>query len=142
MLLTLNRQPTFEDTTLGLLFIDGEFECFTLEDTVRPEGVKVPGQTAIPAGRYQVIDVPSPTFRQKMPRLVNVPDFTGVLIHWGNSAEDSLGCIIVAEKVADAEHVTSSRAAFEALHPKIAAAYAVGEVWIDVRDAVEQEIAA
>jgi hypothetical protein len=139
MEITLNRQPSFEETTLGTLFIDGEFECFTLEDTVRPNGVKIYGETAIPAGRYQVIYVPSQAFGRKMPRLVNIPGFSGVLIHWGNSKEDTLGCIIAGSRVSDAEHVTGSRVAFDALDAKIEKACALGDVWIDVRDAVAAE---
>lgn len=134
MLLTLHRQPTASETTLGALWVDGVLECSTLEDAVR-EGEKVPGKTAISAGRYRVIDVPSPAFKRKMPRLVNVPGFTGVLIHWGNSAEDTLGCIITGSRVADAEHVTGSRAAFDRLYAKIEEACAAGECWIEVKEA-------
>lgn len=136
MILTLNRQPTWSKTTLGILFVDGERECYTLEDQVRPKGEKIYGETAIPAGRYRVIVAPSPSFGRSMPRLVGVPNFEGVLVHWGNSAEDTLGCIITGSAVSDARHVVASRAAFDTLFPKIEAACACGEVWIEVKDAI------
>jgi len=85
------------DYTIGRLSIDGKYFCDTLEDTVRPAGVKIPGKTAIPAGKYKIKLTESLRFGRLMPRLENVPGFTGVLIHAGNTAEDSGGCILVGK---------------------------------------------
>lgn len=85
-----------EKETLGKMFIDGAFFCYTLEDVVRD--YKIKHQTAIPAGTYKVVYVFSPKFKKLMPRLLDVKNFEGVLIHGGNTAVDSSGCILVAFK--------------------------------------------
>lgn len=85
------------DYTIGRLSIDGKYFCDTLEDTVRPAGVKIPGRTAIPAGKYKIKLTESLRFKKLMPRLENVPGFTGVLIHAGSTAEDTRGCILVGK---------------------------------------------
>lgn len=85
------------DYTIGKLYIDGKYFCDTLEDTVRAPGVKIPGRTAIPAGKYKIKLTESLRFKKLMPRLENVPGFTGVLIHAGNTAEDTEGCILVGK---------------------------------------------
>jgi hypothetical protein len=85
--------------TEGGLLLDGRWYGYTLEDPVR-EGPKIPGKTAIPAGRYRLTVERSPRFSARagqdvfLPRLHDVPGFDGVLIHGGNTAEDSLGCIL------------------------------------------------
>lgn len=79
--------------TLGKLFIDGTFFCYTLEDTVRD--VKIKHKTAIQKGCYEVVYAPSSKYGRLMPRLLDVPNFEGVLIHGGNTAMDTSGCILV-----------------------------------------------
>lgn len=83
-------------STIGDLFINDEFFCFTLEDEIRPGGQKVYGKTAIPAGTYEVVLTVSNRFKRLMPLLVNVPNFEGVRIHGGNTAEHTHGCPLVA----------------------------------------------
>lgn len=99
MNLQLNRKYFKEDYTVGELIVDGTYFCDTLEDKVRDlkREKKIPGKTAIPAGRYEVIVNISMHFRRKLPRLMNVPGFDGILIHRGNSARDTAGCILVGE---------------------------------------------
>ncbi|MGH7875965.1 MAG: DUF5675 family protein [Candidatus Binatia bacterium] len=132
MELTLQREQSSEDSTEGQLFDGAETLCFTLEDVVRAPGVKIPGRTAIPAGRYRVVINYSPHFGRLMPRLADVPNFEGVLIHWGNKMTDTEGCILVGQTLSK-DFLGSSFMAFNALYPKIASAITGnGEVWIDV----------
>jgi hypothetical protein len=88
---------TFKGTeyTIGKLYIDGHYLCDTLEDTVRPVGVKIAGKTAIPAGTYKVRKTMSPRFKKVLPEILNVPGFTGVRIHAGNTATDTDGCLLL-----------------------------------------------
>ncbi len=69
--------------------------CNTLEDTVRPKGVKIAGQTAIPSGVYEFIMSYSPHFKRVLPLLLNVPNFTSIEIHNGTTDVDTRGCILV-----------------------------------------------
>lgn len=95
MRLELYRKFLGKDYTIGKLFINGEYFCDTLEDTVRPEGEKIPGKTAIPYGTYDIILTMSPRFKRVLPLLLNVPNFEGIRIHSGNKPEDTEGCILV-----------------------------------------------
>jgi hypothetical protein len=93
--LHLQRQPSPADRTLGNITDNGVHQCFSLEDQVRPAGVKVHGATAIPAGRYQVVISMSKRFGKLLPELVGVPGFAGIRIHGGNGPADTEGCILV-----------------------------------------------
>lgn len=95
MNITVKRIFKGPDYTIGKLSIDGHYFCDTLEDTVRPAGVKIPGRTAIPAGKYQIEITESIRFNRLMPIIKDVPGFSGVRIHSGNTAEDTEGCILV-----------------------------------------------
>ena len=98
-----------DDYTIGNMYINGGYFCNTLEDKVRniPKEVKVFGKTAIPAGKYEIdMNSISPKFQNRswakkykgiVPRLKNVPYFNGVLIHPGNTAVDTDGCILIGE---------------------------------------------
>lgn len=97
MIIIIKRIFKGPDYTIGRMSIDGKYFCDTLEDTVRKPGVKIPGKTAIPAGKYKIKLTESLRFGKLMPRLENVPGFTGVLIHSGNTAEDTEGCILVGK---------------------------------------------
>ncbi len=133
MRLLLVRRPSVAGFTLGTLSIDGTHECYTGEDEVRPAGVKVPGKTAIPAGRYRVIINLSQRFGRLMPLLLNVPQFEGIRIHTGNTQADTEGCILVGRGFQPGR-VTDSRLAYDALFPKLQAALTGGnDVWIEIR---------
>ena len=99
MELQLKRKYRKPEYTIGRLLVDGKYFCDTLEDCVRDLSCepKIPGQTAIPEGRYEVVVNRSPRFGRDLPRLLNVPGFTGILIHRGNTAADTAGCILVGE---------------------------------------------
>ncbi len=134
MQLRLDRIQIDHDVTIGSLSVDGTWQCWTLEDVVRPKGVKVPGQTAIPFGRYRVVITPSPRFGRDLPLLVDVPFFSGVRIHAGNTAADTEGCILVgADRGADGKSITRSRVAFDNLFIKLTEAVARrDQLWLEI----------
>lgn len=108
MILKLTRREFHPEKTIGDLSIDGFLYCNTLEDTVRPPGVKIPGQTAIPAGRYEVRLTYSQRFKQVMPQLMNVPGFDGIRIHSGNTDKDTAGCLLVGKYDPDSDTLVNS----------------------------------
>ena len=133
--LLLDRKYKNETYTIGNLYVDGEWFCNTLEDKDRGlsqtmpleeiKETKVYGETAIPTGRYEVrMDIVSPkyngvkwykdNFGGRMPRLESVKGFSGILIHSGNTALDSNGCILVGMNKAKGK-VLDSRATFQKL---------------------------
>ena len=120
MKLRLERSWPLIDRTIGRLFVDGIFDCYTCEDAVR-EGPKIPGKTAIPCGVYKVIINMSKRFKRLMMLLLGVPDFSGIRIHAGNTEADTEGCILVGlEK--DATGIFASRWALTRLQPQVQAA--------------------
>jgi len=112
--LLIKRNPSKDGATIGELFIDGKFFCFSLEDEVRA-GPKIPGKTAIPAGQYEVVINYSNHFARLLPQILDVPGFEGVRIHSGNKPEDTEGCILVGNTKGLAS-VGESRAAFSILY--------------------------
>ena len=134
MKLVLERTFRGSAYTIGKLYVDGDYFCDTLEDVDRGLSSDMPlseinekkvyGETAIPAGTYKVVmNVVSPKFKDrawakpwdgKLPRLENVPGYEGVLIHVGNKAEDTLGCILVGQNKVKGQ-VINSTATFDKL---------------------------
>lgn len=141
MELFLQREKSKLETTLGKLKVNGDFECHTLEDEVRVddpitqdvnEGKKIYGKTAIPAGRYRVDITWSPKFKKYMIIILDVPDYTGIRMHSGNDAEDTLGCVLVGTTVDSSRRIHGGTQALPKLYAKIAAALKKGEVWITI----------
>lgn len=120
MVILLKRIALRDTYTIGRLYIDGQLMCDTLEDKVRDlsKEKKVYGETAIPYGAYKVSWTYSPKFKKYMPLLEDVPQFSGVRIHSGNTAKDSLGCILVGENKQKGM-VLNSRATVNKLYPII-----------------------
>lgn len=116
-----------EKETLGKMFIDGEFFCYTLEDAIRPQKIK--HKTAIQKGCYEVVYVPSPKYGRLMPKLLDVPNFEGILIHGGNTNRDTSGCILVAFKRNEEKGYIWSSAS-DAINKKIAKA--TDKVFIEI----------
>lgn len=119
------KKPAY---TVGRLFVDGKFFCNTLEDTVRDlsNEKKVYGKTAISYGEYKVVYNWSPKFGRNLPRLLNVPAFEGILIHPGNTADDSAGCILVGRNT-EVGRLTESRYTSDKLNVLIEDAQRRGE---------------
>lgn len=132
----LVRRAYRDAYTIGSLYFDGEYQCDTVEDKDRGlkkndslgkiAKTKVYGKTAIPKGTYRVILSWSRAFKQIMPEILDVPGFSGIRIHSGNSADDSLGCIIVGENKVVGK-VINSRAAYQRILAKLKHAEECGE---------------
>lgn len=110
MKLKLERLYLKPDYTIGKLYIDGKYFCDTLEDQVRDlaKERKIPGRTAILPGSMKCCEY----FAQVPPetsRLLDVPGFDGILIHRGNTAEDTSGCILVGENRERGKVINSTR---------------------------------
>ena len=132
MQIRVMREPSINDTTLGSLFIDDHWQCHTLEDVIRPTGEKVHSKTAIPPGCYKLILSMSNRFKKIMPEVLNVPMFTGIRIHSGNTAKDTAGCLLVGQtRSVETRSIGRSRAAYKALMTKLGAALDAGET-IDI----------
>ena len=113
-----------------------EYFCDTLEPTWRDYahgGRKIKGRSAIPEGRYAVVISWSPKMKAWLPILLGVPNFKGIRIHAGNTAEDTAGCILVGKNKLVGQ-VVDSRIWLHRLKQKIVEAKDRGEaVWITVK---------
>lgn len=107
-----------KDYTIGKMYLDGVYFCDTLEDTVRPNGQKIYGKTAIPTGKYKVIKTMSNRFKKLLPLICDVPGFAGVRIHAGNTQSDTEGCILVGENKVKGK-VINSRITMKKLMTKL-----------------------
>ena len=109
--------------------LEGSFFCDTLEPTWRDYAhgeKKVKGCSAIPEGRYAVALTFSPKFQKWLPELIDVPNFSGIRIHAGNTAKDTQGCILVGQNL-EVGKVLNSKAWLEKLKAKIEEARNKGE---------------
>ena len=135
MLLTLIRKPTTRDYTEGELFLGEKKLCDTLEDRVREirtRSDKITGYTAIPAGKYRILWTYSNKFKRHTPELEQVPWFSAIRIHAGNTAADTAGCILVGQKYS-AGHLILSRVTQERIYSLISSAILKQElVYIDI----------
>lgn len=152
MELLLKRIARRETYTIGHLYVDGAYVCDTIEDKDRGlrqdmepsviRAIKRKGITAIPAGLYRVtLGVKSPKFSAKryektygfcggyLPRLINVPGFDGVLIHVGNTAKDTEGCLLVGRNTKVGK-VLESRVTFVKLYERLQKAE--GDIYIKI----------
>lgn len=143
MEIRVDRNRFYPNRTVGQLYIDDNFFCFTLEDTMREvEGQpvakwKVYGETAIPQGRYKITLADTLHFGPDTMFVNNVPGFTGILIHSGVTEKDTLGCILVGYKLTDEGLIvpSSTRPAKNDLRVKIRDAVDNGEqVWITIQN--------
>lgn len=133
MKLTNQRFSAGNESSLGLMFVDGMWECFILEDERRE--VKVKGETRIPAGTYRITlrkeggtheryAKKFPEFHKGMLWLRDVPGFEYILIHIGNADKDTDGCLLVGDSamqnVTQRGSVGGSAAAYQRLYTKVA----------------------
>lgn len=136
MKLRLQREILTAQSTIGRLFVDDVFMCWTLEDVDREittdmplsqiTSTKVYGRTAIPRGSYRVVVDLSSKFNKLLPRLVDVPGFVGIRIHAGNHSMHTLGCILVGLSHGHNE-IFNSKQAMNRVLPVLATAYNAGQ---------------
>jgi hypothetical protein len=150
MELLLKRFSSADESTLGLVFVEERFFCYSLEDQFNEP--KIPGETRIPAGRYQIIlrNEGGMVTRYKkrfswhrgMLWLQDVPGFRFIYLHVGNKDDDSEGCILVGDgqvqNVTERGQVTSSVAGYRRLYEVIIEALLSEEVWIEIFDEDEE----
>ena len=141
MKLQVVRTQFGTDATNGLLFVDGLFECYTLEDQY--QAVKVMHETCIPEGTYDIKFRTVGGFHEKykkrygnehygMLHLQDVPNFTYILIHAGNTDESTSGCLIVGETQQDLDlsddgFIGHSGVAYKKLYKKVAKELLLGK---------------
>lgn len=120
MIVTIVREKSNETCTIGKLYIDGKFFCYTLEDAYHPEKIK--HKTRIPSGSYKLelrySPKFSPSYNHDMIWVKDVPGFEFILIHKGNDADDTSGCILVGI-AASGNIITGSKVAYDKLYPII-----------------------
>lgn len=135
MHVTVSRFAPLSEATIGAVYVDKRFSCFSLEDQAQP--VKVAGETRIPAGTYSLKLRTYGRLHEKyagkftehrgMIELVDVPGFTDVLIHIGNTDKDSAGCILVGDGAVASGELTLSTQAYRRLYGEISNALLAGE---------------
>lgn len=144
MIITLKRFVSDDDATLSMLIIDGQFECFGLEDEYR--ATKVVKETRIPSGIYKIGVRTNGAFHHRYTRkftwhegmlqLIDVPGFEYILIHIGNTDENTDGCILVGcgATACGELSVQSSRVAYEKFYRRVIKAAKAGELLINIED--------
>lgn len=144
MMIVVQRLFVVDGAQLGALYVDGEPECFSLED--EPREVKIPGETCIPAGLYELklrrhggffdrYRLRFPWNEPGMLELVNVPGFTDVLIHCGNHKGDTRGCLLVGFGAFVYGRISESIEAYAELYKRASAALLKGEgVYLEVKN--------
>lgn len=113
--LDIRRKWFSARTTIGELYVNNKFFCYTLEDTIRAEGIKVNAETGIPAGNYLCELSFSTRFQRILPMIYTEPNkyelknggisFSGIRFHGGNNISNTEGCVLVAYKKIDANTI-------------------------------------
>lgn len=132
MELVITRYSQTNESTLGIMTVDGKFFCYTLEDAVRT--IKVPKKTAIPAGKYKlkIRKELSPLTQRYRDRygffkyhieIDNIPNFDFVYLHVGNTVEDTDGCVLLGltstSNILSTGFIGSSAKAFELFYTRV-----------------------
>ena len=146
MEIVVDRFVADDDTTVSRVNVDGQFVCFGLEDEFREE--KVAKETRIPSGTYDVRLRTEGVHHSKysnrfedihkgMLHIQNVPNFTFILIHCGNTDEDTDGCLLVGSQALTEPgemRVTQSTGAYRRFYPMVVDAAAAGDLKIRFED--------
>ncbi len=129
--ITVARQWFTESSTCGQMLLDGQPFCYTLE---LPKKDGLPG-SCVPTGTYPLAYLFSPRFGRNMPHIIDIPERSGILIHYGNTAEDTKGCILLG-LTHEKDFVGDSRSAFDAFVPRFLEGLKAGDLTIEI---IEQQ---
>lgn len=139
----LERRYLGAEYTIGSLFINGLYVCDTIEDKVRDTNKdgdlndlgeeKVYGETAIPYDTYAMDLTMSPKFKRLLPIILDVPHFTGIRIHRGNTAKDSHGCILPGENKAKGKVLNSTKYELIVVEKMLDAIRNGEQMWIEIK---------
>ena len=145
MKITVNRVASTDDETLSIVSVDGKVQCFGLEDEYRED--KIIGETRIPAGEYKVTlrtvggfhnrySERFSSFHKGMLWVRDVPGFEYILIHVGNTDEDTAGCLLVGDGaiIPDSIKITQSTFAYKNLYQKVLTSAMAGTLYIEYLD--------
>lgn len=136
MKIEVNRIFKASNYTIGELSVNNDYVCDTLEDKVRVDGEKVYAETAIPTGTYTLVLSYSNRFKKVMPEILNVPNFSGIRIHCGNSSKDTEGCLLVGKWDGKTENwISDSKNSYNKLYPLLEEAFNKKEnITITIKD--------
>ena len=136
MKIEVNRIFKASNYTIGELSVNNNYVCDTLEDKVRVDGKKVYAETAIPTGTYTLVLSYSNRFKKVMPEILNVPNFSGIRIHCGNSSKDTEGCLLVGKWDGKTENwISDSKNSYNKLYPLLEEAFNKKEnITITIKD--------
>ena len=136
MKIEVNRIFKASNYTIGELSVNNNYVCDTLEDKVRVDGEKVYAETAIPTGTYTLALSYSNRFKKVMPEILNVPNFSGIRIHCGNSSKDTEGCLLVGKWDGKTENwISDSKNSYNKLYPLLEEAFNKKEnITITIKD--------
>lgn len=130
--LTVVREELSSDRTIGLLYMQGCFLGWTLEDTIR--GMQHHDDTCIPPGRYKMVITRSKRFNRMLPILLNVPEHEGIRIHGGSHATETNGCILIGGDRSE-DQIYNCGPVLEAVMANLAYAQASGlDSWIEIQN--------
>ena len=136
MKIEVNKIFKASNYTIGELSVNNNYVCDTLEDRVRVDGEKVYAETAIPTGTYTLVLSYSNRFKKVMPEILNVPNFSGIRIHCGNSSKDTEGCLLVGKWDGKTENwISDSKNSYNKLYPLLEEAFNKKEnITITIKD--------
>ena len=136
MKIEVNRIFKASNYTIGELSVNNNYVCDTLEDKVRVDGEKVYAETAVPTGTYTLVLSYSNRFKKVMPEILNVPNFSGIRIHCGNSSKDTEGCLLVGKWDGKTENwISDSKNSYNKLYPLLEEAFNKKEnITITIKD--------
>lgn len=136
MKIEVNRIFKASNYTIGELSVNNNYVCDTLEDKVRVDGEKVYAETAIPTGTYTLVLSYSNRFKKVMPEILNVPNFSGIRIHCGNSSKDTEGCLLVGKWDGKTENwISDSKNSYNKLYSLLEEAFNKKEnITITIKD--------